>query len=137
MTTSTDTVAEILRPLAERRLLPDGYFITEYWNGVPLRSTPFDGCFEALRSHYTGYAGAHGKGPVDAWEVDTSLGAFARAMAACGLEVDRIAQHGAFWDVSIEWRQKAAYFHGGGATPEEAWARALVAAVAAQESVVR
>lgn len=142
------TVADILRPLAEctvRRTVVVGTLEAlpktagALLDVLPLEEQEvLDPRFDVLRRPINPddwVRGMPGRGTVEvngkAWELDASLGAIVRAVAACGLVLTYLSLDHARLE-SLTYRKGAFAWTpswvGDGDTPEEATARALVVA---------
>ena len=132
MTTKVETVADILRPLAERE---DRHFDALR---VPLSTGQL--AMNAMRSQQIADGVWPSRTVSEESGLDTSLGAIVRAAVACGYSIalEESQREPGVYNASLASRQGATRLVrlsdiGKGLTPEEAAARALVAAVAAQE----
>lgn len=156
MTEYKESVEEVLRPLAETRVERVVYLPFDSESGSPrtyeesppgvlksvgIQSIP-DPRFAALRRPILMGDWVSGPGVHDvtvngySWTLDASLGAIVRAAAACGFHVAHMGMdhEGVGWAVAF-WSKVEhtpldthLYKEGLGSTPEEAAARALVAA---------
>lgn len=148
-----EDVTEILRPLAERQML--NLVDPHLWDDGVHACGPEANCrvpdtrFEALRFQNEENDPNYGM----RLTVNTSLGAIMRAAAACGLYIDRLGPENIYkeyrwkgtdlsrWGATFSKSKRPFIYdtdcgtdsgfraHGKGATPEEAAALALVAAV--------